>query len=180
MAGTSTQKQKIRNTVVYENPSPVAVALVPVTASNPLTGQKEVGVLILERGIPPAVGKLALPGGYLKHEDWREGLLRELKEETRIARLSVHEVQLHSVASAEQGKKLLLFGSVPIIDEKELKKFTPCKETRRLAVVFKPVELAFPTHTEALKDFFAKITTSSAALHKLSPPSVLNHLCKVA
>ena len=42
-------------------------------------------VLMVRRRIPPGKGLLALPGGFLnQHETIRDGMLRELEEETRI------------------------------------------------------------------------------------------------
>lgn len=38
--------------IQYQNPIPVAVAIVPVHAINPATGQKQLGLLAIERGIP--------------------------------------------------------------------------------------------------------------------------------
>lgn len=43
-------------------------------------------VLMVTRGVNPGKGQLALPGGYLNEfETIEEGIIRELKEETRIA-----------------------------------------------------------------------------------------------
>src|SRR6201994_2017003 len=59
----------------YLNPKPVAVALQPVAG----------GLLTVRRAIPPAKGRLALPGGYVEvDETWQEALVRELFEETGL------------------------------------------------------------------------------------------------
>lgn len=61
--------------VSYLNPTPVAVCLLPVDG----------GLLCVRRAIPPAVGQLALPGGYIDlAETWQGAAARELFEETGI------------------------------------------------------------------------------------------------
>ncbi len=43
-------------------------------------------ILLIQRGLPPGKGLLALPGGFLEAQEWiQTGIIRELKEETRIA-----------------------------------------------------------------------------------------------
>ena len=43
-------------------------------------------ILLIERGHAPGKGLLALPGGFLEVHEWlRDGIIRELKEETHIA-----------------------------------------------------------------------------------------------
>ena len=49
-------------------------------------------ILLIERGHAPGKGLLALPGGFLEPHEWlRDGIVRELKEETHIA---LSEVEL--------------------------------------------------------------------------------------
>ncbi|MEU3227852.1 NUDIX domain-containing protein [Streptomyces sp. NPDC006976] len=63
----------------YRNPLPVAVALLPVTDGN------TTGLVVITRTIEPALGGLALPGGFIDHtEDWKHAVVRELREETGI------------------------------------------------------------------------------------------------
>ena len=57
----------------WSNPIPVAVVAVKM----------ETGVLIIQRGIEPAKGHWALPGGFLETgETWQQGACREVLEET--------------------------------------------------------------------------------------------------
>jgi 8-oxo-dGTP diphosphatase len=58
----------------------VAVDLVILTLQN-----EELAVLLIKRGIPPHLGRWALPGGFVRDgEDLTEAALRELSEETGI------------------------------------------------------------------------------------------------
>ncbi len=85
--------------MTYRNPTPVAVALIPMTGG---------GLLTIRRGIEPEVGKLALPGGFVDFaETWQEACARELLEETGIE-TPAQGYELRAVHSA--GSNLLIFG----------------------------------------------------------------------
>jgi ADP-ribose pyrophosphatase YjhB (NUDIX family) len=147
---------------VYFNPTPVVVAIVPVRAINPATGALETGLLTIERGIEPQIGHLALPGGYLEREEWRAGLLRELREETGITFDHTACVEIKAVRSIDQDRKIALFGSVPPIEMSALDHFVANHECPRFEVIFKPEELAFATHTEMARLFFDSLATPPA------------------
>src|SRR5258706_11608181 len=85
--------------ISYLNPTPVAVVLLPVDG----------GLLMVRRSIPPHVGKLALPGGYINlGETWQAAGARELLEETGIA-IDSQELRVLRVLSAPEGM-ILIFG----------------------------------------------------------------------
>ena len=56
---------------------------------------RELRVLLIQRGEPPYLGEWALPGGFvLPHEDLGQAAARELREETDIRRSQTHMEQL--------------------------------------------------------------------------------------
>jgi hypothetical protein len=64
------------------------------------------------------------------------------------------EVRELMVRSSDKGL-LLVFGVVGARREAELPPFEPDGECTERAIVRKAIELAFPTHTEALRRWFA-------------------------
>lgn len=125
----------------YINPLPVGVALVPVGA----------GLLVVRRAIPPKIGELALPGGFIDiGESWRTAIARELFEETGITTELDRITFFESLSSS--GGHLLIFGLCAAIPD--LPAFTPNSETQALAVLSRATELAFPLHTEVVAHYF--------------------------
>jgi 8-oxo-dGTP pyrophosphatase MutT (NUDIX family) len=125
----------------YRNPAPVAVAVQPVGD----------GLLLVRRGIAPALGRPALPGGFIEvGESWQEALVRELAEETGLS-ASPQAVRLFDVLSAPDGT-LLIFGELPPVDS--LPAPAANTETLGLEVLTAPAELGFPLHTQAADRFF--------------------------
>src|SRR5512134_771964 len=84
----------------YLNPAPVAVMLVPVDG----------GLLTVRRAIPPRIGELALPGGFINlGETWQQAAARELLEETGVV-VDPGAIGLHTVLSPPDGAFVLVFG----------------------------------------------------------------------
>lgn len=130
--------------VSYLNPTPVGVVLLPV----------DDGILCVRRTIEPRKGELALPGGFLDvGETWQEGCARELREETGVV-ISPDEVNLFAAHSVAREGLLLLFGIATARRSDELSAFIANEEASEMVVVSGPVELAFPLHTRALRDYF--------------------------
>jgi 8-oxo-dGTP pyrophosphatase MutT (NUDIX family) len=128
--------------ITYLNPVPVSVVLLPVGN----------GLLMTRRGIEPGIGKLALPGGFMEiNETWQEAAARELYEETQIIILP-EELKLFDLISIPG--LLLVFSLANKKEEKELPPFIENEETLERLVLYKPEELAFPSHTKVTAEFF--------------------------
>jgi ADP-ribose pyrophosphatase YjhB (NUDIX family) len=133
--------------VSYKNPLPVACLLLPVDG----------GVLLIRRGIPPRVGELAVPGGYVGlGESWQEAAARELMEETGI-RVAPEEIRIFDVKSAPDGT-VLIFGVALPRSSASLPPFVATDETSERAVLRAPEPLAFPLHTMVVAAFLARAT----------------------
>jgi ADP-ribose pyrophosphatase YjhB (NUDIX family) len=132
--------------ISYQNPLPVAVALLPVDG----------GLLCIRRDIEPARGKVALPGGFLDvGETWQEGCVRELREETGIV-VAADEIVLFQALSAVRQNVLVLFGLAKPRSSAELPAFAPNDEISERLVLPGPIELAFPLHTQVMKEYFER------------------------
>lgn len=132
----------------YRNPLPVAVALLPVTDAD------TTGLVVITRTIEPALGGLALPGGFIDHtEDWKHAVVRELREETGIEARPA-DVRLADALSSPDGH-LLLFGLLPERPVTALPPSAPTDETTGYTLLRAPAPLAFPLHTEAARAWFA-------------------------
>lgn len=129
----------------YLNPTPVSVVVLPV----------DNGVLTVRRGIEPRKGSIALPGGFINlGESWQQAGARELFEETGIT-ISANEITLFNVLSAPDGT-VLIFGLAQKRAAAELPAFVPSEETSEMVVVTEMTTLAFPLHTQVLKEYFEK------------------------
>ncbi|WP_240434560.1 NUDIX domain-containing protein [Streptomyces sp. YIM 130001] len=134
--------------VAYRNPLPVAVALQPVYDT------RGTGLIVITRSIAPALGRDALPGGFIDHgEDWRDAVVRELHEETRIE-AHARDVRLADLLSSPEGH-LLVFGLLPAVPAAGLPPDEPTNETRGRHLLREPGELGFPLHTIATRAWFA-------------------------
>jgi len=131
----------------YVNPKPVAVAVQPVGG----------GLLVVRRDIPPARGRLALPGGYIDiGETWQTAAVRELFEETGLT-ADVSAVRLYDTVSAPDGT-LLVFGLLPALATAEpIPPSAPNDESLGWEILQEPAELGFSTHTTVADRYFAEV-----------------------
>ncbi len=151
----------------WRNPTPVAVLIVPVRSG---------GVLLIRRNndqretlptrstgvagsgehrlsIRPA-GRLALPGGFIDFgETWQAAAAREAHEEAGIT-IEVETIRHLRTVSPPDGSVVLIFGAAAPIDGIGDDWVANAEVTER-RVVDKAVELAFPTHTDVLRAWFA-------------------------
>jgi ADP-ribose pyrophosphatase YjhB (NUDIX family) len=131
--------------MAYKNPLPVAVLLLPL---------EPLGLLVIERGIEPRLGQLALPGGYVDWggESWQQAAARELREEAQVE-VDPTGIRVFDVLSAPDGT-ILIFGQARPMPRAALPPFTPTNETRARRVIDGPQPMAFPLHTQVVEAFF--------------------------
>jgi len=132
----------------WSNPTPVAICLVPLVDGR---------VVVIRRGIQPALGELALPSGFIETgESWRQAACRELEEETGILVPNPEEVEHLQTVSSLQSNTLLVFGVTPPIIE--LPDFTANGEVSELIAlrVMDVNQLCWASHREAVVKFLER------------------------
>lgn len=142
------------STTTWKNPVPVAVVIAPILGPVPR-------LLAVRRAIEPAVGKLALPGGYMDvGETWQQSAVRELREEVGVevtaadVRLVGAETVITAVPNyATPRTILLLFCQVPPMPMPE---FRENHEVSEIVAIEDPSALCFSTHTETAARWFRK------------------------
>lgn len=129
--------------ISFRNPLPVVVSLVPC----------ESGVLLVRRAIPPRLGHLALPGGFIDYgESWQQAAAREVNEETGLL-IDPGEIQVFTVRSAPDST-LIIVGITHLQPDPPLAFAN--KEVSEIVFTRQPIELAFPLHTEALRRYLTQ------------------------
>lgn len=133
--------------ISYRNPLPVCVVFVPIRDHGSL------GVLAVRRAIPPHIGALALPGGFINYgETWQEGGAREVLEETGLV-LKPEEIHEMRVRSANDGT-LIIFAAAQPHSISDLPEFNLNSECSERVILTAPVPMAFSLHTEMVEWFF--------------------------
>jgi ADP-ribose pyrophosphatase YjhB (NUDIX family) len=132
----------------FLNPLPVSVVLLPVEQ-----GDGSLGLLAVRRAIPPRVGELALPGGYINfNESWQEAGSREVFEETGIF-VDPAEIREYRVCSAPDGT-LIIFGMASPRAAATLPLFFANEEASERLILTAPAAMAFGLHSDMVKLFF--------------------------
>lgn len=116
------------------------------------------GVVLLRRGIEPALGKWSFPGGYVdRGESVQEAAIRETKEE---AHLDVRLRSLLGIYSYPRSPNVVVVYASEVMGG-ELKAGDEADEAKAFKVSEIPwEELAFTSTTDALKDYL-KLHTES-------------------
>lgn len=137
----------------YINPLPVAVVLLAVWGDQSLKGDERLGTLIQQRNIEPKKGEWALSGGYINAgETWQQAAARELMEEIGL-QTNPEDYSLMDIRSSNNNSNLLIFGTYTHAIELKDIHFVPNAEVSKIKVIYEPIELAFPTHTEMLHEY---------------------------
>lgn len=141
--------------VEYSNPTPVVACIVPIIEHKKLAN--EISILGVRRDIEPKKGLVGLPGGYLDSgETWREGMAREVLEETTLI-IHPNKIVLFSVDDILHRDQIILFGLAPIVKHSEINWGYKGPEVQELVSIGLDDQLAFSSHTDAAKEFFDKI-----------------------
>lgn len=138
--------------IEYNNPVPVAVALIPVWVRG--EGIELLGVV---RGIEPGLGGVALPGGYVDEgESIEQAMAREVREECGIYTLP-SEWRLVSSHITPQNR-VLVFGILSRILSMTDVPFErpPCREVRGLARICETTGLVFPSHETVARRYLKR------------------------
>jgi ADP-ribose pyrophosphatase YjhB (NUDIX family) len=111
------------------------------------------GLLVIRRGIEPCKGDLALPGGYIQlDETWQEAGSREVFEEAGVI-IDPAEIQEFQVRSAPDHTLLIVGLARPRLSH-HLPPFVETEESIERVVLKRPLGLAFPLHTQAVREYF--------------------------
>lgn len=133
----------------FRNPAPVAVVVVPVDG----------GVLTVRRAIPPRIGELALPGGFVDYgESWQQAACREVLEETNLV-IHPDGLSLLELISVPEGNMLIFCRAQPLTKDQVDLSFRN-SEVSEMLILYSPQELAFPTHTKVLGQAFESTVDS--------------------
>lgn len=137
--------------VLYANPNPVGVALVPV---------EDIGFVgVMRENSSPGP---ALPGGFLEvGESWQKGLIRELQEEVAYTHPTLEqEVRLLDCQSTPNTANILIFAAFPRITMAEFTSLKPCMQENSDVIILgnpndsrvHPIEdIVFPMHKTMAK-----------------------------
>lgn len=130
--------------IAYNNPVPVAVALIPL---KPRGGVPE--LLGVVRGIAPGYGGVALPGGYVDEgESIEMAAAREVLEECRVHTLP-SEWRLLGSHITPQNRVLVFALLTRYLDPADVDfDGAPTEEVLGLARICATTSLVFPSHQE--------------------------------
>lgn len=135
----------------YNNPIPVAVAIIPVRCKGGV-----IRVIALERAIEPKIGELALPGGYVNEGEHIEvAVAREVFEETGM-NLAPSDFQLFTSRITPSNKVLVfsIWQGPSELTEADFEALKPTSEARWFKLIGPREKLAFPLHEEAMEEFW--------------------------
>lgn len=129
----------------WDNAPTVVVVLVPCNG----------GLLLVRRALAgEGHGQLALPGGFqMRSQSWQEAGAAEVAEECGVT-VDPDTLRLVSVETARDVRLNVLVCEAPSVTHEG--PFAHDAEVSEVVVATGPEELAFPIHTRAVADWFAK------------------------
>jgi len=143
----------------YNNPIPVAVALIPVRVDDDI---KLLGVV---RAKDDGVGELALPGGYLEGLDYVElAASKEVSQEVgEDIAIPPEDWQLFMSRTAPNGR-LLVFALLNRVLEGDVlqDRLPACDEVSGYGYISVDTPLAFDLHEQAVKKFYEALAAYRA------------------
>lgn len=132
----------------YENPTPVAVLLVPFVDTD---GTK---LLLVQRNIEPKKDMFALPGGFVnKGERIETAAIRELEEETGLVMAGEYAVRLF-LSRITPNNQVLIFCITDDHDMSDIDRLTTNSEVSGFALTSLTGEkdnFAFPLHADVAR-----------------------------
>lgn len=129
----------------YNNPTPVAVAVVQIRHP------AETRFLAVRRATEPRKGGVTFPGGYVdERETAEQAASRELQEETGLSIAPSHW-QPFATRVTQENRLLIFVRSTQLLTLEDLYGFEPNREVSELLSVTPADTLAFPLHHEILR-----------------------------
>ena len=143
--------------IKFYNPIPVSICLIPVLDNG------KVFLLGIKRSIEPALGKIALPGGFQEIEPVLSAALREVKEEAGVdleAMYPNHPELLSSEALVlsvpANNRNLMFFKANVMLNKEDINFDFKSNESLGVFLIDENSELAFPLHKKAVDWFYGK------------------------
>lgn len=129
----------------WDNAPTVVVVLVPCNG----------GLLLVRRALAgEGHGQLALPGGFqMRSQSWQEAGAAEIAEECGVT-VDPDTLRLISVETARDVRLNVLVCEAPPVTHEG--PFAHDAEVSEVVVAMEPADLAFPIHTRAVADWFAR------------------------
>lgn len=117
-------------------PFAVTVDVVLLTVRSDATGAAALQVLLVERATHPYLGRLALPGGFVRaDEDLDAAAIRRLEHETGVRRDVAHVEQLGAFGAPERDPRMRVVSVSYLVFAPDVAAPTPGPSTRSVAWV---------------------------------------------
>lgn len=130
---------------LYQNPTPVATAVIPVSTD------EGIRLLSIVRNIEPGRGEVGLPGGYVdKLETFEQAAARETLEETGL-HLHPEHFSLMLSRVTPQNNTLVFCNYNQIVKASDIDMSFSNSETQKIVLSDSTQKFCFPSHQEVVK-----------------------------